>query len=66
MVLGGGKANDPRSLLEKIHGAMQAGAAGVAIGRNIAQFPHPDRITAAIVAIVHQGCSVDDAMKFLT
>ena len=66
VVLGGGKANDPRSLLEKIHGAMQAGAAGVAVGRNIAQFPHPDRITAAIVAIVHQGCSVDDAMKFLT
>lgn len=66
VVLGGSKSPDPRDLLTKIHDAMQAGARGVAVGRNISQHPAPDRMTAAIVAIVHKNASVDDAVKLLT
>ena len=38
VVLGGGKSKDPRDLLTGIHESMQAGASGVAVGRNIYQY----------------------------
>jgi DhnA family fructose-bisphosphate aldolase class Ia len=65
VVLGGGKSKKPRDLLTGIHEAMQAGASGVAVGRNIYQYPAPDKITAAIAAIVHQGVTVDAALEYL-
>jgi len=65
VVLGGSRSDEPRELLENIAGAMEGGAAGVAVGRNIYQHPSPERITAAIAAIVHDGATVDAAMKHL-
>jgi len=63
VVLGGGKIGDPKDLLNNIYASMQAGANGVAVGRNIYQYKDPEKITAAIAAIVHDGATVDDAMK---
>ncbi len=65
VVLGGSKGNDVRDLLENIYNSIQVGANGVAVGRNIYQSEHPEKVTAAIVAIVHSGATVDEAMKFL-
>jgi DhnA family fructose-bisphosphate aldolase class Ia len=65
VVLGGGKSRNPRDLLDGIHGAMQAGAGGVAVGRNIYQHPEPDKITAAIASIIHEGAVVDAALEYL-
>ncbi len=65
VVLGGSKSKDPRDLLDGIHGAMQAGASGVAVGRNIWRYPGPDKMTAAIAAIVHGGATVDTALEHL-
>ncbi len=66
VVLGGSKSRDPRDLLNGIHEAVQAGASGVAVGRNIWRYPEPDKMTAAIAAIVHAGASVDAALEYLT
>ena len=66
VVLGGSKSRDPRDLLEGIYDAMQAGASGVAVGRNIAQYPEPDKMTAAVAAIIHEGTTVDAALEYLT
>jgi len=44
---------------------MEAGAAGVSIGRNAFQHAAPERMVAALVSIVHGGKSVDEAMKVL-
>jgi DhnA family fructose-bisphosphate aldolase class Ia len=63
VVLGGGKIGEPKDLLNNIYASMQAGANGVAVGRNIYQYKDPEKITAAIAAIVHDGATVDDAMK---
>ena len=41
VILGGGQSKDPRDLLKGIHEAMQAGASGVAVGRNIYQSGQP-------------------------
>jgi DhnA family fructose-bisphosphate aldolase class Ia len=65
VILGGEKAASERDLLESVKKAMDAGAKGVAIGRNIWQHAHPDRITAAIAAIVHGNATVEQALKEL-
>jgi DhnA family fructose-bisphosphate aldolase class Ia len=65
VVLGGGKSKDPRELLEDISEALDAGASGAAVGRNIYQHPQPAAITAAICAIIHDGVSVDSALGYL-
>jgi len=65
VVLGGGKSKDPRELLQGIYDAVQAGAAGVAVGRNIYRYREPDKMTAAIAAILHEGATVDLALEYL-
>jgi DhnA family fructose-bisphosphate aldolase class Ia len=65
IVLGGERANNAREVLTQIHEAMQAGASGVAVGRNIWGHEYPAKMTAAIAAIVHGGASVDEAMREL-
>jgi len=65
VVLGGSKSKDPRDLLDGIHGAVQAGASGVAVGRNIWRYSEPDKMTAAIAAIIHEGAAVDAALEYL-
>ena len=63
--LGGAKAGDERELLTKIKTAIDAGGAGVAMGRNIIQAEDPALITAAVVAVVHNGATVDEALALL-
>jgi DhnA family fructose-bisphosphate aldolase class Ia len=65
IVLGGDRANDARAVLLSVRDALDAGAAGVAIGRNIWQHPQPGRMTAALAALIHEGASVDDALAVL-
>jgi DhnA family fructose-bisphosphate aldolase class Ia len=66
VVLGGERASNDRDVLAQIYDAMQAGASGVAVGRNIWGYAAPAKMTAAIAAIVHGGASVDVALRALT
>jgi len=65
VVLGGSKSGEPRELLENVHGAMQAGASGVACGRNIYQYEEPEKMVRAVAAIIHSDAAVDDALDLL-
>jgi class I fructose-bisphosphate aldolase len=65
VMLGGVKSNDPRVLLSTIHAALQAGAAGVAMGRNIFQAKDPAAMTSAVASIIHHGASVDEALAIM-
>lgn len=65
VILGGARAGDPRALLENIARALAAGAAGVAIGRNIFQADDPAAMTAAVAALVHGHATVDEAVQLL-
>ncbi|MCI0478888.1 MAG: hypothetical protein L0Y55_21810 [Anaerolineales bacterium] len=53
VVLGGERVKNDAELLDNVRDALAAGAAGVAIGRNIWQHPAPEEITARLVALVH-------------
>ena len=65
VIAGGPKTNTDREFLEMIHGAIEAGARGVAIGRNVFQHENPIIMTRAITEIVHRNKSVDEALKIL-
>lgn len=53
IVLMGGPAADPKTTFHRIDAALDAGAAGVALGRNVWNRAHPDRFVAALRALVH-------------
>jgi DhnA family fructose-bisphosphate aldolase class Ia len=65
VILGGAKRGNERDMLVDIKTAVDAGAAGVAIGRNIFQADDPAAMTAAVAAILHQGAGVDEAMAIV-
>ena len=65
IIAGGPRMESDRAVLEMVKGAMEAGAAGTSIGRNVFQHPDPSKMVAALAMIVHQGASVDEAMEFL-
>jgi fructose-bisphosphate aldolase/2-amino-3,7-dideoxy-D-threo-hept-6-ulosonate synthase len=52
-------------MLADIKAAVDVGAAGVAIGRNIFQADDPAAMTAAVAAVLHQGATVDEAVAML-
>jgi len=65
VILGGDKMDTDRDLLETVRGAMEGGAVGVAMGRNIWSHSDPQAITAAIAAVIHDDAGVDSALKIL-
>lgn len=62
VVLGGPGKADPRATLEMARAAMDAGASGATIGRNIWQAENPTGMAAALAAIIHEGATVDAAL----
>lgn len=50
----GGKKVDWENLEEEINGAMQAGAKGIAIGRNVWQDENPDEVSKKLAEIVYK------------
>ena len=63
IVLGGAASGDERAFLQGVREAIDAGAAGVAIGRNVWAQEHPRRMARALQAIVHEGASVEVALS---
>ena len=63
VVLGGAMGDDP-ALLKMVKDSMDAGASGIAIGRNVWQHSTEEE-AAAMEAIVHGGDGVDTALKLL-
>jgi DhnA family fructose-bisphosphate aldolase class Ia len=65
LILGGAKKVPERELLQEIRDALDAGAAGIAMGRNIWGHDKPAHYTAAIAALIHEDLGVDAALKKL-
>lgn len=65
VIAGGEKLESDDDILTMVAGAIQAGAAGVSIGRNVFQHSKPTRMIAAITAIVHEGASAGAAARLL-
>jgi fructose-bisphosphate aldolase / 2-amino-3,7-dideoxy-D-threo-hept-6-ulosonate synthase len=65
VIAGGPKCKSLQEVLQTTFDALQAGAAGLSIGRNVFQCESPTQIARALTAIVHEGASVEEAKKFL-
>jgi class I fructose-bisphosphate aldolase len=65
VIAGGPKMGSDRATLEMVKGAMDSGAAGISIGRNVFQHSNPTRMVAALSMIVHKNATVDQALSYL-
>lgn len=66
IVLGGAAMGDDEALLKMVSDAMEAGAVGIAVGRNVWQHANPAGIAKALAAVVHEGVGVEAALKAVT
>ncbi|MBK5190330.1 MAG: class I fructose-bisphosphate aldolase family protein [Methanosarcinales archaeon] len=63
VIAGGPKMGTEHELFEMIYDAIQVGAGGVSIGRNIFQAKNPTLLVRKISKIVHEDYTVDEAEK---
>lgn len=65
VIAGGEKMDSDRDILEMVKGSIEAGGAGVSIGRNVFQHKDPKSMVQAISAVVNDDYTVADALKIL-
>jgi fructose-bisphosphate aldolase/2-amino-3,7-dideoxy-D-threo-hept-6-ulosonate synthase len=63
VIAGGPKTKTVEQVLKVAKEAVDAGAAGIAFGRNIWQHENPEAMTRAVARIVHGKATVQQAMK---
>ena len=64
LVRGGGRAPD-EEILRRTEAVLAQGAAGIVYGRNVIQHESPAAMTRALMALVHEGVSSDEALGLL-
>jgi fructose-bisphosphate aldolase, class I len=64
LVRGGGKAED-FAILRRTEQLIGQGVAGIVYGRNVIQHANPAGMTKALMAIVHDGSTAEEARRFL-
>jgi DhnA family fructose-bisphosphate aldolase class Ia len=65
VIAGGPKTQTDEEFLMMIKNAMNAGAKGIVMGRNIWQHKNPKGMIKALSKIIHDGKDVSEAIKFL-
>ncbi len=65
VLLSGGHKIDDRQLLETVSDVMEAGATGLAVGRNVWKHPKPHSITDALQDVIFDEKNVDRALRNL-
>ncbi len=65
IVIAGGKKMPEREALQMAYDALQAGAIGVDMGRNIFQAKDPIAMLKAVKAVVHENATPDEAYELL-
>ncbi|MDQ0420243.1 DhnA family fructose-bisphosphate aldolase class Ia [Peteryoungia aggregata LMG 23059] len=64
LVRGGGKVSD-EEILARTKVLMEQGARGIVYGRNVIQHANPGGMTRALMAIVHEGATAQEASRHL-
>ncbi len=65
VIAGGEKMDTDEDILVMVKGSIDAGGAGVSIGRNAFQHRFPRKIIKAISLIVHKGVSIEEAADLI-
>ncbi len=64
LVRGGGRVSDAE-ILQRTHELMQQGAMGIVYGRNVIQHSNPAGMTRALMAVVHENATPEQAAQYL-
>lgn len=64
LVRGGGRAPDDE-ILRRTARVLELGAAGIVYGRNVIQHERPAAMTRALMAVVHDGASAEEALEIV-
>ncbi|AFO59347.1 MULTISPECIES: 2-amino-3,7-dideoxy-D-threo-hept-6-ulosonate synthase [Natrinema] len=62
VIIAGGSKGSDRETVEMVRGTMDAGGAGISMGRSVFQHEDPEAIARAVAGVVHDDLSVDDAL----
>jgi class I fructose-bisphosphate aldolase len=65
LVRGGGRVSN-EEVMRRIIAVLEQGASGIVYGRNIIQHENPERVTLALMAVVHQDVTAEDGIQILT
>ncbi len=65
LIAGGEKMDSTRDILQMAYDSVQAGGAGLSIGRNVFQHPRRIKLVSALRAIVHDNEDVDTALAMV-
>ncbi len=65
LVRGGGKVSD-NEILTRTAALMAQGAKGIVYGRNVIHHENPAGMTQALMAVVHDGASVSEALSMIS
>ena len=65
VIAGGPKMGSNEEIFRMVEGALQAGAAGISIGRNAWQHESPEKMVRALSKMVHENASVEEAKMVL-
>lgn len=64
LVRGGGRVSD-EEIIQRTYELMQQGAKGIVYGRNVVQHSNPSGMTRALMAVVHDGATPENAMRHI-
>jgi fructose-bisphosphate aldolase, class I len=64
LVRGGGRVPDAE-ILQRTYDLMEQGAKGIVYGRNVIQHQNPAGMTRALMAVVHDSATAQQAMQYL-
>jgi len=65
VIAGGAKMDSDEDIFKMVAGALEAGAAGVSIGRNAFQHKNPTKMVQALSKMVHNNADIKEAIKTL-
>ena len=65
VIAGGEKVETDEELLGMVNGAIEAGAVGVSIGRNVFQHDCPEKIVKVICQMVHENLTIEAGLSLL-
>jgi class I fructose-bisphosphate aldolase len=64
VVMSGGSKTTDRAFLQSVKAVIDAGGAGLAVGRNVWQRENPERILDALEKVIYEEASVDAALEY--
>ncbi len=65
VIAGGEKMERTEDLVRMVHDSIQAGGAGLSVGRNVFQHPKVEILVKALHGVVHEDWDVEQAMELL-